>query len=615
MPRFTARAVALPALATVVTAAAVVGLLAAQRSLAPTPTVTDQTDGPTAIRLRWPDGHAWRYRLELSGHKSLKVEPSPVQGTLDLATGLVLRSYGQSAGVTTLGLRFVDVERHALVVLGQSVMPDADAARAVFDGREALLEVAPDGVIRQIRFAPEDPTLFKHLAQLVAGEIQLVVKPGHTTWEAREPTQHGEALTDYEVTTVDRAGMDLGRYRFDYARLDGAPSDVPVEVEARYAARVAAAGHVVRLSGEERIKAGEVVAIEGRIALELQSSGPAADDRRAPIAARSEARALDQWPVSPEARAAMLERRAGDLTRSRIMADLRAFGPGGEMPHHSRWAWQAVGRLLLDPRAASDLSQLIVNAPEIGHKGRALAMDLLVSAGHPEAQAALRHAVDRVERDERFPLLVQRLGFVKRPEPATVEAVATVYRRSSGVERRSAATTLGAAAGHLYREGHPDEALAHLRRLEGDLRRADGPESRRALILALGNAGLDESVSTLVSHAGDADPAIRRAVARALRKTPGLVAEEALGKLMVDADARVSQAAVRALGRHPLNADHLTGLAEAVQAGALGPATHSALVDLLVAHPALDVDARRQLARAVAARTADGRLRARLTRL
>lgn len=596
-----------PALALVALLAVIGGLVYTQSTLTARATAEATATADGAFAFRWPKGIVWTYRLDLTGQKTIDAGGTRLDGRLDLAGHITLQSHGKRGETTHLALRFADLERHALTVMGREVIPDA----AALVGPTALVELTDEGTLAALRFAPDAPPVFRHLAQLVIGEMQLVVAPGELTWEAREPTQHGEAITDYEVIAADPHAIELGRYRFDYARLDGAPADTPVSVDANYRARIARAGHVLSLAGTETVAAGDAVRISGAIDLALVAMGPAADPA-APVATYTDRRAPDAWPISAEAHRAMLARRAGDLTIDRIVTDLRRFGPGGEMPEHSRWAWQAAGRLLLDPGAAAHLGRLVTDDPAIGHRGRALALDLLAQVGRPEAQAALRNALEALPRDAKRAALLTRLGFVERPEPATVELAAAEWQRAEGVERQSAATVLGAAAGHLYRSGETEQALAHVRRLEAGLSRG---EDRRATILALGNAGVPEAVMTIAAHAADPDPAVRRAVATALRKTPGLVAHEALGALMTDADPQVSRAAVRALGRHPLAADDLTGLAARVRAGELGPSTHGALVDLLVRHGDLDPDARRALGLALAQRATDGRVRARLARL
>ncbi len=610
---------AVPAALAAATLIAVGGLIAVQDAIAPPDPGVSGAPSATAPRLKWPADTVWRYSLELKGDKRIEAGPATVEGALDLAAHVELRSYGRVDGNTRLGLSFVEVERHGLTMLGEDVMPDRAAADAVFAGHEALLEVAHDGAVVGLRFGADAPTLFQHLARLVAGEIQLVLQPGESTWEAQEKTQHGVALTDYEVIGADAQTVELGRHRFDYARLDGAPTDAATRVEARYTARIDRAGHVRRLQGTETINAGEMghgqaVRIEGAIDFELLTMGPAPRDGRDPVAALGARTTLDQWPVSAEAKRMMRIRRAGDMTVDRIAADLKAFGPGGQMPEHSKWAWQATGRLLLDPSAATELAR-IADDERIGHRGRALVLDLLASVGHAEAQAALRDVLEANRGDRRHAALLTRAGFIANPEPATVRLVADTWSRAAGIEKQSAATVLGAAAGHLYRNGETDLALTHVRRIEGALRTAGDTADRRALVLALGNAGVPETVETVAAYARDSDPAIRRAAATALRKTPGAVAEQALGSLMRDADPRVARTAVAALSKHPLDAGHLRSLAGAVADGTLGPATHSQLVELLVSHGDLDTGARRLLATAIATRTTNGKLRGRLARL
>lgn len=609
------RRFATPALLLVATLAAVGGLLAVQDAITPAAKPGQAQAGPVAPRLRWPGDTVWRYRLELKGHKRIEAGPATLEGALDLAAHVELRSYGRFDGNTRLGMRFVELERHALTMLGEDVMPDRATADAVFAGHEAVLDVAPDGSVLGLRFAEDAPTLFQHLSRLVAGEIQLVIRGGETTWEAKENTQHGQALTDYEVVGGDDQAVDIGRYRFDYARLDGAPADTAAAVEARYEARIARAGHVLRLKGSETISAGEMLKIEGALDFEFLAMGPAPADGRDPVAELGPRTGLDDWPVSEQARMMMRIRRAGDMTLARITDDLRQFGPGGEMPEHSEWAWRAAGRLVLDPSAATALGQLAIDDPSIGHKGRGLVLDLLASVGHPEAQAAMRDVLAAWRGDALHAALLTRAGFVEQPELETVQMVADAWKSAEGIERQSAATVLGAAAGHLYRSGETDAALTQVHRLEGALRGGAEGEDRRALVLALGNAGVPEAVETVAAYAGDADPGVRRAVATALRKTPGALAEQALTGLMSDADPQVARTAVKALDRHPITAGHLASLADAVRDGSLGPATHGALVELLVGHADVDADARRALALAIARRTEDGRLRARLAKL
>src|SRR5207244_3580480 len=145
------------------------------------------------------------------------------------------------------------------------------------------------------------------------------------------------------------------------------------------------------------------------------------------------------------------------------------------------------------------------------------------SAGSPAAQAAMLAALDLPSvraNASGFGRLVERLGFVVKPEGGTLAYVASLYDseylRARPDAREAAALTLGAAVAHASRAGDKGAAQRHNARLRAERASADA-KARPAAILALGNTVLRENVPLLRQYARDERGEVREAVAHALR--------------------------------------------------------------------------------------------------
>lgn len=568
--------------------------------------------GPAGVAaaLRYLPGTAYRYRLVLQGEKHV---PAPMgEGTLggriNFDVDLELRAYPATGAHQPVGLRFGAVRTHDLDLLDQPVLPDLAAAKGLLHGREVLLDLDARGALVSLRFSPEDPPAFTHLAQLIAQEIAVVVEPGAATWTAHEPTQHGLAVSSYAVTSPD--GRTLQRRRTTYHELVGVPADVAPEVEAAAEVRLAPAGHLERLKATEHAQAGETFWLDGRVLLELveitRFSG------LPPDLAQAEVRRPGEVPVSDAALRKALADRAAGLTGADLLADLARVGAGEGLADKNRWLWRASGLLRLEPGLSDGLADLVLD-PATGHDGQALALDLLVSVGHGPAQAALRRVFEGdFSSDPRAYVLINRLGFLEKPEPATAALAGRRFAAATGDDHTTWAYTLGAVASHL----EPEAAQAVSRPLVEALSTARDPESRRHLVRALGNAGLEAHVPLIADAARDADPRVRKAAAGALRKCNDSASEALLTGLLADPDPDVQQTAARALARRALDGEHFATFAAAIEAGRLHEAAWPELLDAVRRQRAADPEGARAVLEAMLTRPdTHPRLRARIRAL
>lgn len=569
-----------------------------------------------SVGLRLEEGTAYHYRLALAGDKRLEgVGEAPLGGRLDLDLDLQLRAYPSTGERQLVGVRIGTLRAHEVVVLDTPALPDATTASRILEHREVIIEIDRRGQIEALRFAPEDPTLFKHLAQMIVGELQVIVEPGARTWIAHERNQHGLATTDYAVVDADAEAVELSRTRTDYAEVAGAPTETLPTVEGRYRVRLARAGHLLRLQGEETIQAGDAMRMSGRIDLEFTHSAPITDGLpRLAAHGAGERRVPGVVPASDASVRDTLEKRVGGLTPDQLVADLTRVAQGGAIADKNRWLWQATGLLRLKPELAE---RLVEGFADANHAGRALTLDLLASVGHARAQAAMRTALGHdLSDDPRGATLINRLGFIERPTGETLAFAAQRLAESEGAERTAWQYTLGAVAGHHARHGDAARAEAAAAPLLSALSAAQTPEDRRHALRALGNAGLEAHRDALLPHAQDDDRRVRRATARALRHLTDAESEATLANLVIDSDVAVQQAAISTLGKRPLGANHMADFSAQIAKGQIHEDAWPELLDALRDQRGVDAADVQQVLDAMLARPMRrARLRTRIQRL
>lgn len=204
---------------------------------------------------------------------------------------------------------------------------------------------------------------------------------------------------------------------------------------------------------------------------------------------------------------------------------------------------------------------------------RSLVLDLLANAGTPEAQIVMRRllALGVARRNSRtFASFVQRLGFMERPDGATLRFLISVYAESKNElheVRAACAYALGAGAGRAHVWGLTDAAIRASEVLRHDLLRATQTSEKCALIAALGNAGLESDVGVILRFVDDAESRVRGAAALALKKMHTTEARISLLGLLTSSDDYVAESALSALFEQSLAHDEIVRLAELVLAG------------------------------------------------
>jgi hypothetical protein len=540
--------------------------------------------GPLAYRFAWPQGTRYVYDLTWSAQQNARVAEAGLSGGLGLEGRLVLRSFGERAGKHVLGLSFASLAKHEMRLAGKPLLGDDAALATALVGPEAFVELEASGRVRGVSFAEGAPAVFQQVVMGLVGELEVVVPEAPAaSWTASVQTLSGRALVGWRVRGLDPARIERHTLRYEALTLLATGAAGEPKIDSLTEVALAPAGHLEKLSGHEEVSLAGASS-KSRIALAL-AAVERFDAGTGPDLARLEWRTLGQPVSGADAERRLLEARVDDMTPERFFADLQVALAGGKLSDHDRWLWQAVGLLELHPELCARLVPLFSD-PRTDGKGRALLADLLASAGHAEAQAALREvlASDAAHADRAYGLLLQRTSLLAKPDADTVSFVAAVMDEAAASGdahvRYAAAWSLGAAAGRI----DESEAAPLSARLQAELATAGEGAERAALLGALGNTGRRADAAAIAAHTHDDDPDVRAAALSALHRS----ADDQLELLMerlTDEAMQVKAAALASLAEAHLSEPHYARLAAYGISRVLPPAIDAPLLDLIARQP------------------------------
>ncbi len=169
------------------------------------------------------------------------------------------------------------------------------------------------------------------------------------------------------------------------------------------------------------------------------------------------------------------------------------------------------------------------------------------------------------------------LADLKHPSPRLVDVVTALSQTSTGELQSLALLTLGGLANSLQATDLPAATLIAAG-LTTRLQQAQAAEDREILLLAVGNAGITTTQSTITAYLSDSNPTLRGAALLALRKLPvNLADSQLMASLAHDPSGYVQEMAGVALAQRALTpALRTTEAEQALQAYA---AVKAAAVD------------------------------------
>lgn len=559
-------------------AALVVTLAAAVRYLGSTEAAPLAPANP-----RWTAGDARQYRLDWQLNQTTRLPDGTLaSGRLALDADLQLLPLEVSDQGALIALRFTQVRTGTLELFGRAAPVEG------LDSSEAWVTLDAHGQAKAVRFGPGDVPVFRYLSQGLAAEL-FPTLPESDDQVLSEPLTLGVALTRVLWTDSDRRSLVRERQRYLTFSLPGTPTQQKLDSHASF--HFSAAGPLESVEANEQFDARDakdrLALWASHLSLQFLSAHPASTEHLA--SARTDLRLLGAGKSEIDLERAQLESQVGDLTFEQLLQGLDG-DEGGR--GHERFVWQASGFLKLHPERCRDLVGYFEQAKN--EHQQAFAVDLLVSAGHPDAQAALLKmfaspAAQKVPGV--YHQLFQRLGLLQKPTDETIAAVEKAHQEAKAAHDDSAlamgAFTLGAMAAKVRTEGQTARSHALVDTLFDDYRTAPSADARRLALRALGNAADSRTLEVVKGDLDSPDLAVRADAAAALREVKEPEATEALISMVAgERSATVQSAAFDALEHRTLSEADLGALRGLVVDGRLDPKAASELLRLLAQVPA-----------------------------
>ena len=525
--------------------------------------------------VHYAPGMVYRYDVEVASRSHARaINGAVFEGELHLRGALCIEGVEPRAESARAMVSICDVDRVQWEVMHQDVLAPLGEDSMLTSGG-VVVDIAPDGTFSSPQWRKATTEQAQSLLHTLLPELMVEVEPQVDAWERNHPNSVGDGRILYQLNAEDGAHYHLTRGRPEYLAFvsDGFnPSEH--QLSNRYEIEMSDRGHLVALEGGEDLIPAESAASslkqESRFRLMLRHISPTS--RTFVEEQRMELSSIGGHLVTKGTRQRLLESQAQGFTREQMNHDLALYAAGGTMPGGNRWLWQAEGLLKLNPSYAEDLVPLFLSEA-MNHQGRKYIFDVLSSAGTPEAQAVMRSLVEtetfRVDIANRVAML-QDFMFLKEPTDESLRFMIEQYRENQGEDaasleaKRAMAYSLGGMAKSFAEYGLLDEAQSALQPLREDLTEAEDRIAQQVLVAALGNAGLEEDVETIVEFAQSDAPELRFTAAIALRHIPNDEAREALVELGKDVNGEVQRKAFQLLEDMDLTAKEFRSLCDGV---------------------------------------------------
>jgi len=555
------------------------------------------------FQFDWPRGQketyalTWRATSETSlvGAGLGVPGAGALKGDVDLEGDLVVESFGARDGGYLLRERVENLRRHGVRVMGTSAMPTDADAKSAFEGKSALVTMDAAGSVRGMYFAKGESTLFQHVMQSLVTHTTVSVAPNNEeSWDAQETNDTGTATVHYEVQELGPPRIE--RHRTAYTRLAATPGRTVSESDGQLSGSSTVgldpqAHRMTSLIDDENIALKSVTAPSStdltqrsQFALTLRDVSTFDASEDPPSLAQLDPHQPGELRVGSRADQQIMDQRVAGMTFTEMKNTLLAYASTGGIPN-SKFLSRATGYLQAHPEACIDLAALFED-PAMAGRGRLQVLELLAGADSPEAQRAMRVALESpaAHSDKRaWEAMVQRFSMVQRPTADSVQFVEASYREARDVnDRTAAAYALGASAGKLAKMGG-DRTVVHgaEQKLVAGLHSATTATERSNMLSALGNLGLHEDEPTIAAFAKDGSPQVRAAAAWSLRKIDDADARATLFGIAADADPSVAASAFEAIGHQTMSNEDWGSFAQVVKSGATPVQADSRLVALL----------------------------------
>jgi hypothetical protein len=452
------------------------------------------------------------------------------------------------------------------MVMNKEPMPDPERQALLRQVNESILLVEMDsqGKTGRVWTLPgTDPFVESILRNLVSlSQLSLTGTKSAKSWTAQEDSPEGRYTASYQTVNSKPAEVRLKKTIQKYTRVadQGMGRDI-----------------TIRPSGSSDVlfhpKEGRLISIQSQIgqqtwlknlrisegttrfSLQHKTTGtlPAAgldalQKGYRQTVAQTKPGTLFGLPVVQGDSEDMQRQQLGDDTLETLMKAVRTLPENADMDTQTALylKWRAL--LSLQPDTCQEVAIYLEKQKVESVRTRVLSM-ALQGAGHPKAQSALvRYMRLHKSNPDAMQNLIPVLADVSDATPESEQFLSSLTQVSDPNIATPARLGLGSMAKNLQ-SNSPERARSVVDRLLGALNACKADEERVSWLLALGNAGSDRALTTIMKYVQSPDDQVRYASISALRFIEQPQAEEILANaLLSDKVTAVRMEAASAFG-------------------------------------------------------------------
>ncbi len=490
-----------------------------------------------------------------------------------------------------------DIQECNVFFNGNNIINSSGQSEFEFKNRVAVLKIHESGKIKKVFFRKQERDIFKNTIMLLAGELQMIFGE-NGSWKKREVNQYGRYDSLYERKGMGFSSARVLKKKEKYSTLsavNGSLSHFSQDVDSSMKMDFSLDGYPEKIEGFEKSVVRDTTGVEffnlnTSFLFEMVSFSKFQNDYNfeLPDYKKMSDATPGKIDVSEKKERELLEKRAMGISAPDIAEAFDDLAQIGDMHDKSGFWWKASGFLKLHPERSEDFVK-IFQKKKITYKPKMFVLGILVSAGHPQAQAAIRKILDlpSTKADPMYSLYFQNISHIKNPDRETVDYVKNFYMqtRSSGEMRTTASLTAGAVASRLYRNGDRSEAEKMRTHIVEDLKSARTDGEREYLLDGIGNMGMEENTDEVVQFVGSKNPRIRASVANALRRVQTGETEEILFDLVKDRASVVQRKSISVLYSYNLDSERITDLKKNVVDGTIRENSYLDVIHLMAKYP------------------------------
>jgi HEAT repeat protein len=532
------------------------------------------------VRIACVPGQAHRFTLDYTSHGELVDGALGVSGlsgpgnqVVDIAVhGRATETCVESGpGNLVFALAFADVAGEADAAAGAK-----QPASELLVGT-TFVDLAPDGIVRTIRFGDGMSSLAQNIVRDVLSHRSMKLPPGGVrAWRSDEASIDGAYAAEYRIESATESAVRLRKQRVSPSAPRASAASRP---RARYRDGTLAEIHISHAWLADLDSTTDVEVVSGKKIVSKSRTHVALHRDATELGSAERLRAT--LALLRASRAAVGDLAASDVDRrldEKIQRDELGDDTWATLWDRSRGASPDRPRLFLkmralftlDPARCKDAAAALATRDSPKDDAFMIVASALGATGSPEAQAALRDAIAALagKRDHQE-VLIAELGTLDNPDRAT-EAYARdiVAHPADGEVRNVAQLALGNMARTLN-ASETDRSEALVSEALQQANSARTLDDRLVSIYTLGNTGSPRALAVLQDAVSDPDDRVRQAAAAALRFVEGPDVEQ----LLLTLAATDLESSVRA------------DAAQSLRQRSVAPATFDALAELVRRDP------------------------------